>query len=102
MPLDSALRSLPSGVLQSWPAGTPMTVESLAILMISQSDNTAADRLLHLLGRERVESRTRVAGNTHVARNTPFLTTREMFALKTPADSDALAAVRRWTDVRAP
>lgn len=86
VPLDSASQSLPSGVLQRWPAGTPMTIESLAILMISQSDNTAADRLLHLLGRERVESQQREVGNTHFARNVPFPTTREMFALKTPAD----------------
>lgn len=85
--LDSASRSLPSGVLQNWPAGTPITIESLAILMISQSDNSAADRLLHLLGRERVENQQRVVGNSHSARNVPFLTTRELFALKTPADS---------------
>lgn len=93
VPLDSASRSLPSGVLQRWPVGTPMTIESLAVLMISQSDNTAADQLLRLVGRERVESQQRVVGNTHFARNVPFLTTREMFALKTPADS---ALLRRY------
>lgn len=93
VPLDSASRSLPSGVLQRWPVGTPMTIEALAILMISQSDNTAADQLLHLLGRERVESRQREVGNTHFAQNIPFVTTREMFALKTPADS---ALLRRY------
>lgn len=88
--LDSASRSLPSGALQRWPVGTPMTIESLAILMISQSDNTAADRLLRLLGRERVENQQHVVGNTHAAQNVPFLTTREMFALKTPADSSLM------------
>jgi len=93
VPIDAASRSLPSGILQSWPVGTPMTIESLAILMISQSDNTAADRLLHLVGRERVEKQQRVVGNTHFERNTPFLTTRELFALKTPADS---ALLRRY------
>jgi hypothetical protein len=89
--IDSASRSLPSGLLRSWPIGAPVTIETLAILMISQSDNTAADHLLHLVGRERVENQQRVVGNTHFTRNLPFLSTREMFALKTPADS-ALAA----------
>ncbi len=91
VPIDSASRSLPSGVLHSWPIGAPVTIETLAILMISQSDNTAADHLLHLLGREQVENQQHVVGNTHFARNVPFLTTREMFALKTPANA-ALAA----------
>lgn len=90
VPIDSASRSLSSGILQTWPVGTPITIESLAILMISESDNTAADRLLRLLGRERVESRQHAVGNTHFVRNTPFLTTREMFALKTPGDSTLL------------
>ena len=91
VPIDSASGSLPSGVLHSWPIGAPVTIETLAILMISQSDNTAADHLLHLLGREQVENQQRVVGNTHFARNLPFLTTRELFALKTPANA-ALAA----------
>ena len=88
--LDDASRSLPSGALHAWPSGTPMTVQTLATLMISQSDNTAADRLLHVLGRERVENNQAAAGNAHAARNMPFLTTREMFALKSPASSGLL------------
>jgi hypothetical protein len=48
-------RSLPSGFLQTWPQGAPLTLHSLAALMISQSDNSAADTLLALLGREKVE-----------------------------------------------
>ena len=50
-----AHRSLPSGILQDWPAGSPMTIHSLAALMISRSDNSATDTLLHLIGREKVE-----------------------------------------------
>lgn len=83
--LDSALRSLPSGVLQSWPAGTAVTLQTLATLMISQSDNTAADQLLHALGRERVERNLSLMGLAAPERNVPFLSTREMFALKSPA-----------------
>ena len=50
--------------------------------MISISDNTATDHLLRRLGRARVEAqqpRFRVADHR---RNAPFLTTRELFALK--------------------
>ncbi len=71
-----------------------MTLETLAILMISQSDNTAADELAHLLGRDAVERMQSQVGNTHAARNLPFLTTREMFGLKTHADSSLLRQYR--------
>ncbi len=85
--LSSERRSLPSGVLQTWPAGSPVTLHTLATLMISQSDNTATDHLLLELGRERVERMLSVMGNAQPARTTPFLTTAEMFKLKwgTPA-----------------
>jgi len=89
--LDSTRRSLTSGVTQTWPAGTPVTLQTLATLMISQSDNTAADALLHTLGRENVERVQQAAGNAHAQRNVPFLSTREMFLLKSTQNS-ALAA----------
>lgn len=69
-------RSLPSGILQDWPDGSPLTLHTLATLMISLSDNTAADVLIHTLGRERIEALS--------PRNRPFLTTREAFILKDP------------------
>jgi beta-lactamase class A len=75
-------RSLPSGFLQTWPQGSPMTLYSLAALMISQSDNTATDTLLHLLGRERVEAMVATAGVKAPERNRPFLSTFEAFAIK--------------------
>ena len=79
--LDSAAMSLPSGQLQNWPAGSPITLHTLAALMISNSDNTAADQLLRVIGREKVESILEPAGNEHAAMNRPFLSTREMFTL---------------------
>jgi beta-lactamase class A len=83
--LDPAWRSLPSGVLQDWPSGTPVTIATLADLMISKSDNTAADSLIALAGRAAVEAIS--------PRNAPFLTTREAFVLK----GEANAALRaRW------
>jgi beta-lactamase class A len=41
-----------SGVLRGLPAGTPVTVEKLIGLMIMDSDNTAANMLIDLLGFE--------------------------------------------------
>lgn len=74
--------SWPSGVLQTWPAGSPVTLHTLATLMISQSDNTATDHLLFHLGRERVEAMLAPMGNTHAERNIPFLSTQELFKMK--------------------
>jgi hypothetical protein len=75
--LEPAWRSLPSGSLQTWPDGTPLTIATLADMMISTSDNTAADALIALAGRAAVESLS--------PRNAPFLTTREAFVLKASA-----------------
>lgn len=71
--LNEAWRSLPSGVLQTWPAGAPVTVQTLATLMISLSDNTATDALMSVLGREAVEA---------YLPEQPVLTTAEFFKLK--------------------
>ena len=96
-PLDSIVRlrgwgvSLPSGRLQDWPRDTPMTLQSLATLMISESDNTATDHLIDAVGRETLESHLgREYGNSLPQRNVPFLKTRELFLLQaqgTPWDS---------------
>ncbi|MCX5577457.1 serine hydrolase [Kaistia terrae] len=75
VPLDPAWKSLPSGQLQDWPDGTPLTLATLANLMISISDNTATDALIRIAGREVVEAISPA--------NAPFPTTRELFTLKT-------------------
>lgn len=97
VPLGQA--SFPSGITQSWPEGAPMTVQSLATLMISISDNTATDTLLRLVGRDRVEQFLRSTGHSAPERSLPFLTTRELFLLKTldtgPAYAEADVATRR-------
>ena len=74
--------SLPSGLLQDWPKGSPLTLHSLAALMISRSDNSAADTLLALLGRDKVEALLPAIGMKGPERDRPFLSTREAFALK--------------------
>lgn len=74
VPLEPLAKSLPSGTYQDWPSGTPVTLATYAAQMISISDNTAADALIRILGRRSVEA--------FGGRNRPFLTTREMFQLK--------------------
>ncbi|MFL9455456.1 serine hydrolase [Tolypothrix bouteillei VB521301_2] len=41
--LQPSEKSLPSGMLHTWPDGSYLTVQTLASLMISLSDNTATD-----------------------------------------------------------
>lgn len=74
--------SFSSVATANWPKDMPVTLQTLANWMISVSDNGAADTLIHLLGRERIEARMRAAGHSDPSRNIPFLTTVEAFALK--------------------
>jgi hypothetical protein len=80
--VTSHVKSLPSGVLQNDPDGTRVSVLRAATDMISISDNTAANMLIALLGRHAVEAATRASGMADPALDVPFLTTRELFALK--------------------
>jgi beta-lactamase class A len=84
--LQPGWRSLPSGLIQDWPVGSALTVETLATLMISLSDNTATDALIEIVGRAAIAALT--------PRNQPFLTTREFFALKNPANAAYLQQFR--------
>ena len=86
-------RSIPSGILQTWPENAPITLHSLAALMISQSDNTATDTLLHILGREKVEALLPTLGVTAPEKLRPLLGTREAALLKA---SDGGALGKSW------
>jgi len=79
--LRAADKSLPSGILQTKPAGSRYSVAALARYMISISDNTAADLLIRLVGRAAIAP-------LIPARDRPILTTRELFVLKDPAHRD--------------
>lgn len=76
-----------------WPDGLPMTLHSLATLMIDRSDNRTTDTLLHLLGRERVERFARARDALGGRYAYPLLSTIEVTALKAPAQADLRA---RW------
>jgi beta-lactamase class A len=80
--LRSHSKSLPSGILQTWADGSYLTVQTLAALMISISDNTATDTLINLIGRQVIEMES--------PRNRPFLNTRELFILKGKENRDLL------------
>jgi beta-lactamase class A len=80
VPLDQ--RSYPSGQMQNWPKGAPVTLHTLASLMISISDNTATDQLIALLGRPRILKLMKDSGHSDPGANDPFLTTKQLFLLK--------------------
>ncbi|QIG79102.1 serine hydrolase [Stakelama tenebrarum] len=82
-------RELPGGQWAQSPAGTEVSLRDLAGRMISVSDNSATDILLHHLGREKVEAMMDVVGWTHAEQNRPLLATLELFKLK-GIDSGAL------------
>lgn len=77
--LQARWKSLPSGVLRTWPDGTPLTLVTYAAEMISISDNSAADALIRLLGQKALEP--------YAGSNRPFLTTREAFVLKAASNA---------------
>jgi hypothetical protein len=79
--VTAAIKVGGSGVLQGDPDGTTLTVEQTAIEMISQSDNTAADMLLALVGRSAIEAEVR-SRSSHASLDVPFLSVAEMFVLK--------------------
>jgi hypothetical protein len=101
MTVDDAVKSLGNGPgsLQLAPAGTVVSVEDAATKMIQISDNTAADMLIALVGRNNVEAQAR-QWTAKPSANEPFLTTREMFLLHYVASlaDRYLATPRRQRD----
>ncbi|MBR0553688.1 serine hydrolase [Stakelama marina] len=90
--------AFPSGIVHDWPAGSPMTLHSLATLMISVSDNTATDTLMQLLGRDRIGNMVAAMGTADPDATLPVLTTREAFVLKSPDNAQLLTAWRGASD----
>lgn len=76
------IRSLPSGISQDWPQGAPVTLHTLATLMISISDNTATDQLVAIVGRDAIAEELRASGHSAPDGTLPLLNTLELFGLK--------------------
>lgn len=96
--ITDALRSMPSGDFAWMPAGHQVSVRDLAMAMMTNSDNTATDHLIGLLGRERVESAFAAFGHADPAVNEPLLLTRELFAIKMWQSDDWMARYTSATD----
>jgi hypothetical protein len=89
-------KSLPSGIMQDHPQGHIAPLSEYAELMISLSDNTATDHLIHRVGRDAVQRQLRLFGHRAPEANIPFLTTRAFFRFKASSDS---ALARRYPDL---
>lgn len=102
--IDDRLKSLPSGVMQNDKAGAEFPLKHFALKMISISDNTATDHLMHFVGRKAIESVFHTPAfekfgslvwnpkdasfpiSASRDKTLPFLSTREMFAIKLAQD----------------
>ena len=78
---------IPGSQMGAWLDGSRITTETAATLMISRSENSATEALLSLVGREAVEALS--------PRNTPLLSTRDLFILKRAGNEGDLA---RWRE----
>lgn len=90
--------SLPSGLLQDWPLGSPLTLHTLAAMMVSRSDNTAADHLMLTLSRDKIEQHLLQAQVQRPELNRPFLRTSEQFKLKLILPSGEADAYAKSTE----
>jgi hypothetical protein len=83
------LKALPSGTLHQLPDNAPVTLHTLAALMMRDSDNTAADVLIDAIGKDKVRA----------ALGVPWLMTfHQWFMLK--ADPALYSEFRRQSDER--
>ncbi|MGF1598931.1 MAG: serine hydrolase [Acidimicrobiales bacterium] len=82
VPVDDRYKSSPDGEVFTMEPGTEISLEELAMLMISISDNSATDHLMAYLGRDRVEAVLDRIGVADPAANVPMLSTQALFQLK--------------------
>jgi len=90
IPIHEEWKSLPSGVMQTWPENRPVSLNEYATYMIQISDNTATDHLIHILGRDTIENQLPLMNNDSLTKNRPFMTTAEMFKIKWAAPIDVI------------
>ncbi len=80
-------KSHPSGIAQDWPDDAPMTLQTLATLMIAISDNSATDTLIAALGQKRLGAIVRASGHAQPSDLTPLLSTQQVTGLKMSANA---------------
>ncbi|MBK23193.1 MAG: hypothetical protein CME70_04230 [Halobacteriovorax sp.] len=72
--LNSKFKSVPGGRLYDWPTKAPVTVQTLATMLMAYSDETAFDHVFNLVGRKNLEKAS--------PRNRPFLKTLDYHKLR--------------------
>ena len=82
----------PPGISQNWPDRSPVTLHTLATLMISISDNSATDTLIRVIGQDRLAGIVKATGHHKPEELRPFLMTRQASALKMPVHANRRAA----------
>jgi hypothetical protein len=91
LPIRDEWRSPFSRDLENRPTGAVLTLADHATAMMAVSDNTATDHLIHRLGRDAVQRQLARFGHRHPDANTPLLTTKAFFHLKTGGAKEYLA-----------
>jgi beta-lactamase class A len=79
VPIREEWKSLPFGTMQKERQGARFPLRIFAEKMISISDNSATDHIIHTIGRESVEAALTTAHHHQPEANIPFLSTREFF-----------------------
>lgn len=80
-------KSHPSGIAQDWPESAPMTLQTLATLMVSISDNSATDTLIAAIGPRKLAAIVRASGHAQPSDLTPLLSTQAVTGLKMSANA---------------
>lgn len=91
LPIRDEWRSPFSRDLENRPTGAVLTLADHANAMMAVSDNTATDHLIHRLGRDAVQRQFARFGHHQPDANTPPLTTKAFFHLKTGGAKEYLA-----------
>lgn len=81
-------KSHPSGISQNWPDRSPVTLHTLATLMISISDNSATDSLIRIIGQDGLANIVRASGHHNPDELQPLLMTRQASTLKMPVHAE--------------
>lgn len=88
VPIREKYKSAPPGRLAEAAVDAEFSAADLALRMMRESDNTATDHLIGLLGRDGAEKA--LTALARDKRNIPLLTTREFYSLKLAEDQETL------------
>lgn len=94
-------KSFPGGTIHTLPEGSPVTLHTLASLMISISDNSATDMLVRIVGQQALAREVKLSGHADPEAIAPMLTTAQLFAIKRQGKDAAARYARATTADRA-